>query len=49
MICSPMRPKIGTLPADAVIIENSTTVYENTNVLWGSINTEIEEARNKVQ
>lgn len=49
MIYLPMRPKIGTLPADAVIIENSTTVYENANVLWGSINTEIEEARNKVQ
>ena len=41
--------KLKSLPADAVIIENSTTVYENTNILWGSINTEIEEARNKVQ
>lgn len=41
--------KLKSLPADAVIIENSTTVYENTNVLWGSINTELEEARNKVQ
>ena len=41
--------KLKSLPVDAVIIENSTTVYESTNVFWGSINTELEEARNKVQ
>ena len=41
--------KLKSLPIDAVIIENSTTVYESTNVFWGSINIELEEARNKVQ
>lgn len=41
--------KLKSLPIDSIIIENSTTVYESTNNLWGSINTELEEARNKVQ
>ena len=41
--------KLKSLPIDSIIIENSTTVYESTNNLWGSINSELEEARNKVQ
>ena len=41
--------KLKALPIDAVIIENSTTVYENTSVLWGCENKELEEARDKVE
>ena len=40
--------KLKTIPRNAIIIENSTTVYEGTNVYWGSVNEELEDARNKV-
>lgn len=40
--------KLKSIPRNAIIIENSTTVYEGTNIYWGSINEELEEARNKV-
>ena len=40
--------KLITIPRNAIIIENSTTVYEGTNVYWGSVNEELENARNKV-
>lgn len=40
--------KLKSIPRNAIIIENSTTVYEGTNVFWGSINEELEDARNKV-
>ena len=40
--------KLMQIPRDAVIIENSTTVHEGTNVYWGCINQEIEQARDKV-
>ena len=40
--------KLLSIPRDAIIIENSTTIYEGTSVFWGSKNKELEEARNKV-
>ena len=40
--------KLEQIPREAVIIENSTTVHEGTNVYWGCINQEIEQARDKV-
>ncbi len=40
--------KLLSIPRNAVIIENSTTVHESTNVYWGSINKELEQARDKV-
>ena len=40
--------KLMQIPREAVIIENSTTVHEGTNVYWGCINQEIEQARDKV-
>lgn len=40
--------KLMSIPRDAIIIEDSTTVHEVTNEIWGSINPELEEARKKV-
>ena len=40
--------KLMSIPKDAIIIENSTTVHEATNIIWGSINPKLEEAREKV-
>lgn len=40
--------KLKQIPREAVIIENSTTVHEGTNVYWGCINQDIEQARDKV-
>ncbi len=40
--------KLKSIPRDAVIIENSTTIHEGTSVDWGSKNSELEEAREKV-
>ena len=40
--------KLMQIPREAVIIENSTTVHEGTDVYWGCINQEIEQARDKV-
>ena len=40
--------KLKSLPRDAIILENSTTIHEGTSVYWGSKNTELEEARGKV-
>lgn len=40
--------KLKSLPPNAIIIENSTTVYEGTSSIWGCKNKELEEARNKV-
>ena len=40
--------KLKSIPREAVIIENSTTVHGTTNVYWGCINSEIEQARDKV-
>lgn len=40
--------KLLSIPRNAVIIENSTTVHESTNVYWGSVNRELEQARDKV-
>lgn len=40
--------KLMQIPREAVIIENSTTVHEGTNVYWGCINQEIEQTRDKV-
>jgi len=40
--------KLMSIPKDAIIIEDSTTVHEATNEIWGSINPELEEARKKV-
>lgn len=37
--------KLKTLPRDAIIIENSTTVHEKTSIYWGSINDELEIVR----
>ena len=41
--------KLMSLPQDAIITENSTTVHEWTNQYWGTLNPELEEARNKVE
>lgn len=40
--------KLMSIPREAIIIENSTTVRETTNVYWGCINPELEQARDKV-
>ena len=40
--------KLMSIPRDAIIIENSTTIHEGTSVYWGSKNVELEEAREKV-
>jgi hypothetical protein len=41
--------KLRAIPIDAVLIENSTTIYEGTSVHWGCKNFELEEARDKVE
>lgn len=41
--------KLKSLPSNAVIIENSTTVYEGTSSIWGCKNKELEKARDKVE
>ena len=41
--------KLKSLPSNAVIIENSTTVHEGTSLFWGCKNLELEEARDKVE
>ena len=40
--------KLKSIPRDAIIMENSTTIHEGTSLYWGSKNTELEEAREKV-
>lgn len=40
--------KLLSIPRNAIILENSTTVHESTNVFWGSSNKELEDARDKV-
>ena len=40
--------KLKSIPRNAIIIENSTTVHEGTSVFWGSKNEELEAAREKV-
>lgn len=40
--------KLKSIPREAVIIEDSTTVHDTTNVYWGCINPELEQARDKV-
>lgn len=40
--------KLKSIPRNAIIIENSTTVYGGTSVFWGSKNEELEAAREKV-
>lgn len=40
--------KLKSIPKDAIIIEDSTTVHEGTSVFWGSKNEELEAAREKV-
>lgn len=40
--------KLKSIPRNAIIIENSTTVYEGTSIYWGSKNEELETAREKV-
>lgn len=40
--------KLKSIPRNAIIIENSTTVYEGTSIYWGSKNEELEAARGKV-
>lgn len=40
--------KLKSLPRNAIIMENSTTIHEGTSVHWGSKNKELEEAREKV-
>lgn len=40
--------KLKSIPRDAIIMENSTTIHEGTSVYWGSKNKELEEARDKV-
>lgn len=40
--------KLKSIPRDAIIMENSTTINENTSVYWGSKNKELEDAREKV-
>lgn len=41
--------KLKSLPSNAVIIENSTTIHEGTSSFWGCKNIELEEARKKVE
>ena len=40
--------KLKSIPRDAILIENSTTIHEGTSVFWGSKNMELEDAREKV-
>lgn len=40
--------RLKSIPRDAIIMENSTTIHEGTSVYWGSKNRELEEAREKV-
>lgn len=40
--------KLRSIPRNAIIMENSTTIHESTSVYWGSKNEKLEEARNKV-
>ena len=40
--------KLKSIPRDAIIIENSTTIRESTSVNWGSTNAELWQARYKV-
>lgn len=40
--------KLRSIPRDAIITENSTTLHGRTSIYWGSKNTELEEAREKV-
>ena len=40
--------KLLSIPRNAIILENSTTIHEGTSVIWGSINRELEDARDKV-
>lgn len=40
--------KLKSIPRDAIIMENSTTINEGTSVYWGSKNQELEAAREKV-
>lgn len=37
-----------SIPRDAILLENSTTIHEGTSVMWGAKNKEIEEARSIV-
>ena len=41
--------KLMSIPKDAIITENSTTVNEWTNQFWGTLNPELESARDKVE
>ena len=41
--------KLLSIPQDAIITENSTTVHEWTNQFWGTLNRELEEARDKCE
>lgn len=41
--------KLKSIPKDAVLIENSTTIHEGTSVCWGCKNFELEEARDKIE
>lgn len=41
--------KLISIPRDAIITENSTTIHEWTNQFWGTLNPELEEAREKVE
>lgn len=41
--------KLKAIPANAVFIENSTTIREATSNLWGCKNNELEQARNLVE
>lgn len=40
--------KLKSLPRNAILMENSTTIHEGTSIYWGSKNEELEEAREKV-
>lgn len=37
------------VPSDAIIIENSTTIWGDTAMIWGSMNKELEEARDTIE
>lgn len=41
--------KLKSIPKDAVLIENSTTIHEGTSVCWGCKNFELEAARDKIE
>lgn len=40
--------KLKSIPRYAIFVENSTTIHESTSIYWGSMNDELENARNKV-